>query len=346
MLTNAAFLLLAIAVAAWCGCCTGGQQHQGLRRVLAWLALTTAPAALSAAVLAGMISGPALLVALLILLLAGGLQWQQLSALLLAGQTGRPPPAGPRLCDGLPGGSTTISSTGNMTGRALCWLLLALGSLALALHWPEGIANPLVLHEIRVSPDTVPYTLYANFDKGWAGFCLLLALLPASPGSMNTAVTGTISQGANGVSVRQLAAISLLTITLCMLLALALGLVRVDPKLPAFLATFVFCNLLLTCVAEEAFFRGMLQQGLAQLCRQRGVSPLWACGLAALLFGLAHLGGGWAYVLVATLAGLGYGWIYQQSGRLLAAILLHFLLNLTHLLLFSYPMLQQSFAAN
>ena len=74
MLTNAACLLLAIAVAAWCGCCTGGQQHQGLRRVLAWLALTTAPAALSAAVLAGMISGPALLVALLILLLAGGLQ--------------------------------------------------------------------------------------------------------------------------------------------------------------------------------------------------------------------------------------------------------------------------------
>ena len=41
---------------------------------------------------------------------------------------------------------------------------------------------------------------------------------------------------------------------------------------------------------------------------------------------------------MATIAGAGYGWVYWRSGnRIEASILAHFLLNMTHILLFTYP---------
>jgi hypothetical protein len=60
---------------------------------------------------------------------------------------------------------------------------------------------------------------------------------------------------------------------------------------------------------------------------------------AALLFGLAHAAGGWRYVLLATLAGTGYGLAYRRTVRIESAILAHFAVNVTHLLLFTYPAL-------
>ena len=43
------------------------------------------------------------------------------------------------------------------------------------------------------------------------------------------------------------------------------------------------------------------------------------------------------YVLLSTLAGVGYGAAYHVTGRVEAGMLVHFLLNLTHLFLFTYP---------
>lgn len=59
---------------------------------------------------------------------------------------------------------------------------------------------------------------------------------------------------------------------------------------------------------------------------------------AATVFGLAHWGPGWQWVLLATLAGIGYGLAYRYGG-LAAAIATHFGLNLLHFGLFTYPML-------
>jgi membrane protease YdiL (CAAX protease family) len=57
------------------------------------------------------------------------------------------------------------------------------------------------------------------------------------------------------------------------------------------------------------------------------------------LFGLAHFSGGLEYAFVAGLAGIGYGVAYWTTGRLEASIITHFLLNLIHLVFFTYPML-------
>ena len=54
---------------------------------------------------------------------------------------------------------------------------------------------------------------------------------------------------------------------------------------------------------------------------------------------MLHYQGGLSYVALATVAGIFYGMAYYKSGRLISAIAVHFLLNLTHALFFTYPAL-------
>ena len=67
-------------------------------------------------------------------------------------------------------------------------------------------------------------------------------------------------------------------------------------------------------VAEEFFFRGVLQQLLARGLR----SELLGWVAASILFGLVHLGfrqqfPNWQFALLATIAGLFYGRAYIQA---------------------------------
>ena len=96
-------------------------------------------------------------------------------------------------------------------------------------------------------------------------------------------------------------------------------------------------NLLLTCVFEEALFRGVIQDRLARMVADR---PRWTwlpLSTASLLFGLAHAGGGPVLIVVASIAGVGYGLAYAITGRIEAAIVAHFTLNSIHFLGFTYP---------
>ena len=93
-------------------------------------------------------------------------------------------------------------------------------------------------------------------------------------------------------------------------------------------------NLAITCLAEELIFRALLQR---ELVRRFGAAS--GVGLAAILFGAAHLPFGTGFALLAGLAGLGYGLAFHCAGdRLWVAVSLHGLLNCLHLLLLSYPL--------
>ena len=106
----------------------------------------------------------------------------------------------------------------------------------------------------------------------------------------------------------------------------------------------ILFQLLGAAVIEEALFRGLLQRPLLDALVGRGVrevTAVWvAITLVGLVFGLAHLAGGWAYACVAAVASLGYGWAYQRSGRIEVAVLTHFAVNLVHFSLLTYPMLR------
>ena len=139
------------------------------------------------------------------------------------------------------------------------------------------------------------------------------------------------------MAVRRAVVPIILTVVGLMVFSLWVGYVRWAPKLTSLFWPWAAINLLSTCMSEEAFFRGFIQAELSRrLCAVRSGSVI-AVACSAVLFGMAHLAGGPAYVAVATVAGLGYGAVFQCSGRIEMSILAHFALNATHFLLFSYP---------
>lgn len=209
-------------------------------------------------------------------------------------------------------------------------LLFVLVAFALGLHLMPGFHNPQWLADLRLTPDAAPMSLYFNFDKPLAGFWLLLCWpLLKRFGDGGQPLAASLSAGLIGAALAGL---------LCLGLALALGAIAWAPKWPAFGAWWALNNLLLVALAEEAMFRGYLQEALQRRWREIRHGATYATMLSALAFGLVHAGGGWRWVLLASLAGLAYGWAYRKSG-LFGAVLAHFGLNLIHFTAFTYPML-------
>ncbi len=86
-------------------------------------------------------------------------------------------------------------------------------------------------------------------------------------------------------------------------------------------------------LAEEAFFRGIMQTGIARLARRRGLNDVnvprrWlGVVVAAVAFGLAHAAQ-WHAVPALTLFGILLGLAYERTGALLVPVLIHGLFNL------------------
>ena len=216
------------------------------------------------------------------------------------------------------------------TGAKKKWLTLLLAALSLLLgaHLLPGFHNLQALNAVLVSADGLPFTIYLNLDKTLVALGLLGWCVPR------------LSRRQEWRQLLQvLLSRSLLFLLLIFILALASGKVHWDPKLPSYTLLWMLTILLFVCTAEEAFFRGFLQQQLALLWKNRPLQQALPLALASLVYGLSHFAGGPLYVAFVTLAGLGYGWVYQKTGCIEASILLHFALNAAHFLLFTYPSL-------
>lgn len=222
--------------------------------------------------------------------------------------------------------------TASCAWRRVCTLAAAALVLALALHAVPGFVPWVPVAQARLSADAQPLRLAVHADAGLAA-ALALAAWGRRVGGWPEAAR----------VLRQALPIAAATTVLVLLLAWALGVVRPDalwrPAVPDWAALHLLRMGLVTCVLEEAFFRGLVQQRLAARLAHRRAGPLCALVAASLLFGLAHAAGGAAYMLLATLAGLGYGWALQRTGRIEAAIAAHFMLNAAHFIGFSYPRL-------
>ncbi|MDF8329576.1 CPBP family intramembrane metalloprotease [Aeromonas salmonicida] len=203
--------------------------------------------------------------------------------------------------------------------RGAALTLVLLWAIALMLHLIPGFNNLKVLDQVQAGPASVPFNMYLNLDKPLVFFGLLLAW-PALLGQ--------------GGAIRWRAlALLLLPLAALLITAWQLGALKPEAGLPYWWWLFALNNLLFTCVAEEALFRGFIQQGVTARSR------LWLGILvASLLFGTAHLAGGPLLMLFAALAGACYGLAFHFSGRLSVAIVIHFLFNFAHLALFTYPL--------
>lgn len=215
----------------------------------------------------------------------------------------------------------TMAAPARATGHALFLILAVL----LFLHWLPGYHNPLVIPRAALTPDAVPFAMYLNLDKPLVGFWVVLVAAPAMAGaSARATLTAALAACAGAIAA-------------CLGLALALGVVGWAPKWPDSGWLWLINNALLVTLAEEALFRGYVQERLTRAWRGRPWGATAALLVAALLFGLAHYAGGWQWMLLAGLAGVGYGMAYRHGG-LAAAVLAHLGLNAAHYGLFTYPM--------
>ncbi|WP_375177347.1 lysostaphin resistance A-like protein [Marinobacter mobilis] len=207
--------------------------------------------------------------------------------------------------------------------RVVRYGLWVVATIPLLIHQAPGYEGLLVAEHVVLKPGSIATDLYFNHDKVWVAWSLL-GWLPLFRQSLTPR---------RGFLPWLTPFLLFLGMALIMALAQVQGLVQWQPGVAAWLGVFALSNLLNTCIAEELLFRGVVQ-------RQLVIRFGWIVALlvTSLLFGIAHLPGGWGYVLVAGFAGLVYGLAYLWTGRLLWAVLVHWLLNLSHILLFTYPM--------
>ncbi len=216
--------------------------------------------------------------------------------------------------------------TDHHTKHILYSILTFILALALALHRIPGFINPTLISHVQITNDAAPFTLYANFDKASAGLILLSLFCKRShsPAEWKEVF-------------KRIIPITLFTAFGVFTIAVLTHFVKLEFKLPSFTSTFLIVNLLFTCVAEEAFFRGCIQERLQNVLATTRSGQLASICISALLFGLAHIAGGYIYMTLATCAGLGYAYSYAVVRRIEAPILVHFLFNSLHFLCFTYP---------
>ncbi|MGJ3354552.1 lysostaphin resistance A-like protein [Providencia sp. Je.9.19] len=200
-------------------------------------------------------------------------------------------------------------------------IILIVCAVGLFIHLFPGFNNTKYLDKVIVGPQSSPFSMYFNFDKALIPF-ILLACLPTLFSSRPTK-TATWRQWG----------LLVIAVPILLLVATFAGGLGFELHFPTWLPAFILCNLFFVSLAEEALFRGYLQQRLTLWLG----SPYLALILSALLFGGLHFTGGPLLILFATLSGVIYGLAWMWSGKLWLAVSFHFGLNLVHLLFFTYP---------
>lgn len=203
-------------------------------------------------------------------------------------------------------------------------ILLILTSVGLMLHVIPGFHNVKILDNVRAGPESSPFSMYYNFDKAIIPFVLLISM--KSLFIMNTRPNTR----------HWYWLVLVVAVPILLMIAVLLGGLKVEIHHPDWLFQFVLANIFFVSLAEEALFRGYLQQRLSSV-----FPPKLALMIVSLLFGALHYSGGNLLVIFATLAGLIYGLAWMLSGRLWVAVLFHVGLNLCHLLFFTYPVFQR-----
>ena len=202
------------------------------------------------------------------------------------------------------------------------WLFLpvVVFTLAYGLHLFPALPT-LNVGTYVLSADAVPYQLRFDFTKLIIAFAVTTFCFTPKPIYSIEIVD---------------AFVILAMVSMLFFFAVVSGYVSFDNKTLSaeFFILWCFHNLFFVVLGEEMFFRRFVQTELTRI-----TDEVYAVFIAAFAFGLAHIGGGVVYVCLATMAGITYGYIYMKTNRIETAVLLHFIVNLIHLFMFTYPSL-------
>ena len=217
--------------------------------------------------------------------------------------------------------SFMLSHKINFIRKTSLFILIAL-SLAFSLHLIPGFKNEIIFLSPSFGLSEQPYKLNANLDKALAAIAIILAM-------RSTVKWKT--------SIKELYLI-LTAITIFFTVSILFD-AKPDPKLGAFTLAFIFFNLSVTCLAEEVFFRLIIQDWLFKF--SKGALNGWlAVFITAVIFMLAHFHTGVdadKRLFLIFIAGILYGGIYLKNKSLGSAIIMHFGINIIHFSFFAYP---------
>jgi membrane protease YdiL (CAAX protease family) len=213
------------------------------------------------------------------------------------------------------------SSKNKITKYILAFLVFII-SLSLMSHKIPGFHNIILYDSIKLDHNAAPYSLWLNFDKS---LILLLFIYYFKKAKKAQPIFTTIYKSLG---------ISIIAILTLLMLALQARYIEFSPKIPDILATWIALNLV-TVITEEIFFRGFLQNYLQEVFNRKYIALI----LANTIFACVHYQGGMAYMILSFIAGLFYGVAFLITQRVTASIIVHFTVNLVHIMLFTYPSL-------
>lgn len=199
-----------------------------------------------------------------------------------------------------------------------------------AIYRPHGFHYPLIWHADELYPGGDAFSLFINLSKALGGYLVVVWLAHAifsGSGAPNS-----------DLSRRHVMLVVMGAIASILVTANVVFDVSWHPKLPDGVMYFILVNLFVTVIAEEAFFRVLLQDQISRYFRHRGLRLGVSVGVVSVLFALAHttsIGPAFALYLFA---GFVYAAVYARTQRLWASIGVHFGVNLFHFTLLQYPL--------
>jgi len=210
--------------------------------------------------------------------------------------------------------------------KTLLFISISVCFTIFAFHKVPGFFNILAIDKVQLSELSIPFSMYLNFDK------VMPALIMFSLSDLYI-----LEKQESKNALRY----TFLSLSLCIIIIMALslisGYVLFEPKIPSILPIWTINNFFFVCIAEEVFFRGFLQRTLQNLLPKQ---QILAVIIASLIFGIAHFQGGLIYIGLSSICGFFYGYAYHKTNKILCSMIVHFGLNLCHLLLFTYPALK------
>lgn len=235
--------------------------------------------------------------------------------------------------------NSTHTSYATKAVHGLALLFIVIIFFGVLHHKLPGFHNVPVLLQHSVSPNSIPFNLWFNFDRNF------LAMVLYMYGMTSVANPYRCLEKQDRKAIEALVIIIFVfvaCISLITALALSVGYIEWDIKWPSITGLWAVNNLFFTCFVEEVWFRWFLQGQIKRYFAQYSSKRMMRYGphilASALFFGVDHaIKGGLIYGVLALVAGLFYGYIYDRTGRISYTCVFHFLLNALHFVLFTYP---------
>ena len=182
--------------------------------------------------------------------------------------------------------------------------------------------------DILLSPQSRPFSITWGYGKALVATVLLIFMLEEGPFANSWRKI-----------LPTMLAVSIVTVIVVLPLGVVFNIVAYEPKFHSIFFAWAVIHLFSTVIIEEVFFRGILQKKLSNILTEKTPHGwIWSILIIAIIFALVHAPGGVLYMILVFIAGCGYGVAYKVGG-IEAAIGAHLMVNATHLVLFTYPML-------